>query len=97
MREVNGQERNVGDALVALVLKVMLGQPQRLVAELVGGLGKRRRSVEGLDQPPIGIPPAVGGSAGEAARLQLDVAHVERREARDHRVLRVVDQRPPAR
>ena len=36
--EVDGQQRDVRDALVAFVLEVVLGQPERLVPERVGGL-----------------------------------------------------------
>ena len=76
--------RDVRDALVALVLEVMLGQPQGLVPERVGGVGQRRRGVERLGQALVGVPAVVGGHARQPTPLQLDVADVERREARDH-------------
>jgi len=102
MGEIDGQHRNVGDALVALVLEVVLGQPERLVPERVGGAGQRDGGVEDLDQPLVGIPAIVGRRARQPALLQLNVAHVERRESRDHRqpgagAGGVRDQRPPAR
>ncbi len=82
--EVHRQHRDARDALVPLVLEVMLGQPQRLVPERVGRLGQRRRGVERLGEALVGIAPVVGGHAREPAGLQLDVADVEGREARDH-------------
>ena len=39
MREVHRQHQHVRDALVALRLEVMLGHPQRVLAELVHQLG----------------------------------------------------------
>src|SRR5262249_37104590 len=87
--DVHGQQRDVGDALVALVLEVVLGQPERLVAELVHGLGELERRVEGLDHPVVRVPAIVGRRPGVPAVLQLDVADVERRESLDHsRLLR---------
>ena len=63
MGEVHGQHRNVGDALVSFVLKVVLGEPQGLVAQRVGGAGECDGGGERFDQPVIGIPPVVGGRA----------------------------------
>ena len=83
--EIDRQQRDVRDALPALVLEVVLGEPESLVAEGVGGLGERRRGLERFDQPSVGIAAVVGGHAVEPAPLQLDVAHVEGREPRDHR------------
>jgi len=102
MGEIDGQHRNVGDDFVAFVLEVVLGEPQRLVAELVGHARQRDRGVEDLDQPLVRIAAVVGRRARQPAILQLDVADVERREPRDHRQPRPVpsglrDQRPPAR
>src|SRR5437867_12589004 len=84
VRDVNGQERDVRDALVALVLEMVLGQPQGLVAELVHRLRELERRVERLDHPLIGVAALVGRSARVPAVLQLDVSDVEGGEALDH-------------
>ena len=84
MGQIDGQQRDVGDALVALVLEVMLGEPERVVSERVGGLRQRRRGLERLDQARVGVAAVVGRNTGEAALFQLDVADVERREPSDH-------------
>ena len=44
VRQVHRQHQDVRDALVALVLEVVLGQPERVVAELVHHLARRPRS-----------------------------------------------------
>ena len=85
MGEIHGEQGNVGNALVPFVLEVVLGQPQGLVAQRVGRVGQRDGGVERLHEPLVGIAPIVSGRAREAASFQLDVADVERREARDHR------------
>src|SRR6185436_13056438 len=75
---------DVRDALPPLVLEVMLGQPEGLVPEGVGGLRQRCRGVERFGQARVGVAAVIGGHAVEPASLQLDVAYVEGREARDH-------------
>jgi hypothetical protein len=86
MREVDGQHRDVRDALVAFVLEMVLREPQRLVAERVGGARERDGRVERLRQPRVRIPAVVGRRAGVPAVLQLDVPDVERRESPDHQI-----------
>jgi len=93
MGQLDGQHRNVGDALVSFVLEVVLGQPQGLVAEPVDGSGQLEGRVEHLDQPLVGVPAIVGGRARESAFFQLDVAYVERREPLDHAGLFIVGAR----
>ena len=85
MRQVDRQHGDARDALVALVLEVMLGQPQGLVPQRVGGARQGRRGVERLGEPLIGISAVVGGHTPQPTALQLDVADVESREAGDHR------------
>jgi hypothetical protein len=85
MGQVHRQHGDGRNALVPLVLEVMLGQPQRLVSQCVGGESQGHRGVEYLDQALVGIPAVVGGRARQPTLLQLDVADVEGREAGDHR------------
>ena len=63
VREVHGQHQDVGDALVALVLEVVLGQPERVVAELVHHLGDGLGLLEHGGQLLVGVAPLVGGRA----------------------------------
>ena len=54
MGEVHGQHRDIGDALVPFVLEVVLGEPQGLIAQGVGGAGERLGGGERVDQPACG-------------------------------------------
>src|SRR5262245_1511206 len=82
--DVHGQERNVGDALVAFVLEVVLGEPYGLVPERVHRLRELEGRVERLDHPLVRVAPVVGRRPLVTAVLQLDVSDVEGREALDH-------------
>src|SRR5437867_9918043 len=84
VRQVDRHHRNVRQALVALVLEVMLGEPEDVVSELVDDARELDGRVEHLDQSRVRIPPIVGRGAREPAPFELDVADVERRELRDH-------------
>ena len=74
----------VGQALVALVLEVVLGGPQRVVAEVVHELGDVARGQEDLGEALVGIAAVVGGRAVEADIVELDLADIEDVEAFDH-------------
>jgi hypothetical protein len=84
MGKIDRQQRNVRDALVPFVLEMVLGQPQRLVSQRVGRAGQRRRGLEHLRQPRVGVAPIVRRRAVQPASLELDVPDVQRREPRDH-------------
>jgi hypothetical protein len=72
--QLDGQHWNVGDTLVPFVLKVVLGQPQGLVAEPVDGARQLAGGVEDLDEPLVRVPAIVGGRAREPTPFQLDVS-----------------------
>ena len=82
--EPRAEEDQVGEDLVPLVLEVVLGRPQGVVAELVHVLGDVLRRLEGLDEPLVRIAALVGRSAVEADIVELDLPDVQRRELADH-------------
>src|SRR4029453_16336000 len=78
------EEDEVREDLVALVLEVMLGRPQRVVAQLVHVLGHFLRGLKRLGEALVGITAIVGGSAREPDVLELNLSHVKSGELRDH-------------
>ena len=75
----------VREALVALALEVVLGRPQRVVAEVVHELRDVARGEERLAQPLVVIAPLVGRRALQPDVLELDLADVQHVEPFDHR------------
>jgi hypothetical protein len=86
-REPRPEQHEVRQHLVALLLEVVLGRPQAVVAELVHELGDLLRGLERLDEALVRIGALLGRGAVEADVLQLDLAHVEDREFLDHLAL----------
>ena len=82
--EPEAQLHQVGQALVALVLEVVLGGPQRVVATLVHDLGDVAGGEEDFGQALVGVAALVGGRAIEADMVEVDLADVEDVEAFDH-------------
>ena len=76
-REPQPELDQVGQALVALALEVVLGRPQHVVAEPVHVLRDVARGGECLAQAFIGIAPVVGRRAGKADIVELDLADIE--------------------
>ena len=82
--QVDGEHQDVGDALVALVLEVVLGQPEGVVAVLVHaardglGLVKHRRQVR------VRVSAFVRGSGHLAHVAQVHVPGIDGRELADH-------------
>jgi hypothetical protein len=85
--EPGPQQDEVGEDLIALVLEVVLGRPQAVVAQLVHVLGDVLGGVKGLRQPLVPVAPVVGRRSLEPHVLQLDLADVEYREFGDHLAL----------
>ena len=77
----------VREALVALVLEVVLGRPQSVVAEVVHQLGDVARGEERLAQPLVAVAPGVGRRALQPDVLQLELADVEHVDSLDHRAV----------
>ena len=84
--EPQAELHQIGQALVALVLEVMLGGPQRVVAAFVHHLGDVAGGEEHLGEALVGIAPVVGGCAVEADVVEVDLADIEHVEAFDHGV-----------
>jgi hypothetical protein len=82
--QVHGVHQDVGDDLVALVLEVVLGQPQRVVAQVIHGPGQGVGLLEHRGQVLIGVPALVGRGGVLAEVSQIHVSGVERRELGDH-------------
>ena len=75
------EHHQVGDALVAFPLKVVLGHPQSVEVQLLQKLGQILGDVEYLDETFVGIPAVVGRSTGEANSFTFqDMSSVEGRE-----------------
>jgi hypothetical protein len=77
----------VGQALVALALEVMLRRPQHVVAEALHELRHVARGRKDLPQALGGIAAVVGRRAGTADIVELDLADIEHMEVSDHRAI----------
>src|SRR5215475_9682921 len=66
---------------------MVLGRPQHVVAEAIHELCHVARGGEGLPQAFRGIAPVVGGRAGAADIVELDLADIEHMEVSDHRAI----------
>ena len=77
----------VREALVALALEVVLGRPQRVVAERVHLLGDVFRRPEHLGEAGVGVATGVGGRARQADVLELDLTNVQGVKSLDHRAV----------
>src|SRR5439155_22999912 len=75
----------VRKALVALALEVVLGRPERVVAEVVHELRDVARGEERLAQRLVAVAPGVGGGALEPDVLELDLTDIQDVEPFDHR------------
>src|SRR5205807_6244804 len=92
--ELQADHEDVGGALVALVLEMMLGEPERVVAEVVRGAGDRLGLLEHGGEMLVGVASLVGGSGVLPEVAEVDVPGIERREVADHfEALRVVRSR----
>src|SRR5262249_25086052 len=75
----------VGQALVALALEVVLGRPQHVVAETIHELRHVAGGGKGLPQAFRRIAPVVGRLAGKTDVVELDLADIEHVEVFEHR------------
>src|SRR5207253_7238824 len=75
----------VRKALIALVLEVVLGGPQRVVPEVVHELSDVAGTEERLAEPGVVIAPRIGRRALQADVLELDLANVQSVDSLDHR------------
>src|SRR5262249_13462989 len=77
----------IREALVALVLEVVLGGPERVVAEVVHQLGDVARGEKRLGEPLVAVAPRVGRRPLQAGVLQLRLADVEHGNSLGHRAV----------
>ena len=84
MREVDGGHQEVRDDLIALVLEVVLGQPERPVAVLVHAARDRLGLVEDGREVRVRVAALVRGRRRLSHVPQIDVARVDVGELRDH-------------
>src|SRR5262252_9319408 len=77
----------VGQALVALALEMVLGRPQHVIAETIHELRHLARGGKGLPQAFRGIAPVVGWRAGKTDVVELDLADIEHMEVFEHRAI----------
>ena len=75
-RQMSAKQGQVGDALVAFSLEVMLGSPQAVVARIVHLLGQGHSVVEGLDQLIVGVASVVWIAAIGANIFEVYLADV---------------------
>ena len=85
--EVHGHHQDVRHALVALVLEVVLGEPEGVVAEPIHAAGERLGLREHRRQVLVRVAAIVRRSRILAHVAEIDVAGVERREPGDHRMI----------
>ncbi len=84
VREMHPQHRDVGDDLVALVLEMVLREPERVVAVSVHAARQRLGFPENADKLLVRVTPVVGGRRILAHVAEIDVAGEERVEPLDH-------------
>ena len=75
----------IGDALVAFVLEMMLGGPERVIAEFVHDPRDVARGLEHFGQALVGIAAVVGRSAVDPNIVEVDLADIEGVKPFDHR------------
>src|SRR6266850_86760 len=85
--EPQGELDQVREALVAFALEVVLGRPQRVVAEGVHLLGDVLRRPEHLGEAVVAVAALVGGHARQADVLELDLTDVQGVKSLDHRAV----------
>ena len=88
--EVDDEHQEVGDALVALGLEVVLGHPEGVVAVLVQGLGDGHALVEGGGEVLVGVGAVVDRGSAVADVFHVDVAGVQAVKGGNHQMPPVI-------
>ena len=89
MAEMHRRHQQIRDDLVAFLLEVVLGHPQRVPAALVHHPGDRLAFVEHAGEMRVGEASLVRGCRVLATIRQIDVAGIDGRKLLDH------DSNPP--
>ena len=82
--QVHAHEDQVGDALVAFVLEVVLRHPHAVEPALVHVLGQGFGVIVRLDQLLVAVTALVGRRAVRAHVVQVDLPHVQNRKPLNH-------------
>ena len=82
--EPQAELHQIGQAFVALALEVVLGRPQRVVAEIIHEPRHFARRFKDLAQALVGIAALVGGRSLETDIVELDLADIDNVESLDH-------------
>jgi len=83
---MHGAHQNVRQALVAFVLEMVFGEPQRVVAAFVHHLGDRFGLVENRSELVVRITPVVRWCGILSVVGDVDVTGIHRHEFVDHRL-----------
>ena len=76
--------QQVGDALVAFPLKMVLGGPESVITQLIHQLGEGHAFVECSGQVLVGEPPVVDRSSFKPNVVQVDVPGEQASESGNH-------------
>src|SRR5262245_38884688 len=82
--QVDGEEEDVGQALVAFTLEVVLGEPEGVIAEAVHLNGEGLGSLVGAGEMLVRVPAFVDRRSLKARVLEVNLAGVKRPESLDH-------------
>ena len=77
IRQVQTQQRHVADAAVALTLKVVLGQPERVVSRALHELGEAESLVEDRREVGVALSPRMRRRPPKSEIRHLDMAAVK--------------------
>ena len=84
IRQVQTQQRHVADAAVTLALKVVLGQPERVVSRALHELGETESLVEDRRQVGVALPPRMRRRPPKSEIRHLDMAAVKGVDGQRH-------------
>jgi hypothetical protein len=82
--EPQAELHQVGQAFVALALKVVFRHPQRMVPELIHGLRHIAHGCKDFAQALAGIATVIGWGPIETDIVEIDLSDIKNMEAFDH-------------
>ena len=85
-RQVRPHKYQIGDALIALALKVVFRHPERVKIKFVHQAGNLRSGIQALHKPLIRIAAHIGGSPLAAHIIQVYIAHIQDRKVLYHAI-----------
>src|SRR5215510_10575890 len=84
MRQMHGEHQDVGNAFIAFMLEMMLGEPKRVEAQRIHRLGDSLRLLEHGSQLLIGVAALVSGRRILAHVGEIDMTGINGNELGDH-------------